>query len=90
MIILRSTGPDLHAAVQEVVRHRRNFPVALPDALRLGEEVRHLAGVDLLLEILPLLQDFLYPPAKLPVQLRNEGDRLGRKDLGVLLEGWRP
>ena len=52
--ILRSTGPgDLDAPVGDLVRRRRDAPVAGADVRRLGQEVRQLAGMEALEPLRP-------------------------------------
>src|SRR5690606_11419241 len=72
---------DLHPPVLQAGRGRRDLPVALPDLLGLGQEVERAAGRQLPLPGLAGLQQLQPPGAELPLQRRDERERLGREDL---------
>jgi hypothetical protein len=71
---------DLDAAALQRLGQRRHFPVALADVLRLGQEVRHLAGVDLRLALDALGEQFLAARREGAVQLGDEGQRIVREN----------
>src|SRR5215203_4825417 len=75
----------LNAPVLQVVRDRGYLPVPFPDVFGLGQKVRHLARVDPLLPLRPLLEEPDDPPPVLAGELRHEGDGLRRQNLFELL-----
>ena len=78
-------GPrDLDAAVAEHFGDRRDLPLALPDLLRLREEVWKDAGVDSLLRLDAAGEELLAPRPERPRQGGDEAERLRREDLVVL------
>jgi hypothetical protein len=72
---------DLDAAALQRLRQRRDTPFAFADVLRLGQEVRHLAGVDARLALDALGEQFLAARGEGAVQLGDEGQRVVREDL---------
>ena len=68
---------DLHAAVLQVGRHRRDLPFAVADVLRLGQEIGQAAGIDLDLAGLAPLEQLEPAGVQGAVQLRDEADGLG-------------
>ncbi len=79
----RSVGPgDLDAAVLQVLGHRRDAPgVVVAHALRLGQEVRVLAGVEARLTLGALGQQFFARRVEAKVQLGEEVERFRRQNL---------
>ncbi len=74
---------DLDTPVLEPRRNRRDLPVALPDLLRLREEVGEDAGVDPLLGLDAAREELLAARAERPLERGDEAERLGRQDLVV-------
>ncbi len=72
---------DLDATVEQVGRDRADAPVALAHMLRLGEEVRGLAGVEALLALGAQREQALARGVEALVQVGDEGERLRRQDL---------
>ncbi len=70
---------DLDAAVEQVLRDRRDLPVALADRLRFGQEVGQLAGIEFLLAFGAGGEEFAAALAELALELRGEGQRLRRQ-----------
>src|SRR5262249_5567909 len=78
---LEVDGPgDLDAAVEQVAGNLRHGPVRLADAARLFEEARPFAGVEALLALLALAQQFLAARIELALQHGHELQRLGCED----------
>ena len=71
---------DLDAPVEHVLRLRRNLPVRVADLLRLGQEIRQLAGVEFLLARRAAREQFLAARLELAVQLGDERERPRRQD----------
>ena len=71
---------DLDAAVEQVVRDRRDGPVAFADLARLGEKVRKLAGIEASLALFALRQQLLAARAELTLQRSDELEHLGGQD----------
>ena len=88
IIIFGSAGPgDLDPPIVEVGRRRRDGPVGRADVGGRDREVRQDAGVELLLALLASLEkrDPLAPEP--PLQVGDEGERLGGQDLVVRGDG---
>src|SRR5215813_13601649 len=62
------------------LRQWRDFPVALADMFRLGEEIRHFAGIDARLARTARLEQFLALGIESAMQLGYEGERVVSKD----------
>jgi hypothetical protein len=78
---------DLHPAVEKVGRDRGDFPVAVADRLCLGEKIRKLAGVEVLLAPQSPHQELQPAAIEAPVQAGDERERLGAEDLGLPIAG---
>ena len=74
---------DLHAPVAQVTRDGRNLPVRLADRFGRGQEIRRLARVDALLPLVPGAKQLEAPVAELPLQPRDEIERLGAQNLAA-------
>ncbi len=70
---------DLDAAIEQVLRDRRDLPVAFADVLRLGQEVGDLASVELLLTLGARRKQFAAAGAELAFDFRDEGQSLRRQ-----------
>ena len=82
IIIFRSTGPVIsqRRSVQ-VGRRRRDAPVGLPDLPRLRQEARVLAGVEVELALVALLEQLEPPRVERALETLDECERLRCEDL---------
>src|SRR5206468_5371220 len=71
---------DLDPAVEQVGADRSDRPFALADIVRCRKEVREAARVDLLLALLPSLQQRLARGLEAPRQRGDEADCLRAQD----------
>ena len=75
---------DLHAAVSQIVRDRRDAPVlVVADHLGAGPEIRQFAGVIALLLLGARREQPLAPRLELAMQVGEEAQRRRREHLGV-------
>ena len=70
---------DFRAAVEQILRDRRNLPVALSDMLRLGQKVRQRPGIELCLTLGAGGEKLAAAHAMLALQRSSEGKRLRRQ-----------
>jgi len=70
-----------HPAVEKVPRLIGDLPVRAADVRRLGEKIRHPAGVEILLAGRAPGQQLAPPRLERPVQAHHESQRVGAEDL---------
>ena len=75
---------DLDAAVEHVLRLRRDLPFGVADFFRFRQEIRQLARIEFLLPRRAPRQQLLAARFELAVQFRDEGERFRRQDRGEL------